>query len=1093
MPIYADSGRGVHPSVRPSTSRFWPLDELLSTDDGVDLMGSGDAFSDLSGNPVPSVVDSLIGGKARGFGGANVILQAPGAVSVESDMKADSLTIGIWFRLTSAPTVQDALFAFSGPTGSAALADNGLFRVFLDTDGVPTVSWEAGAATETHSFSSYEVPLYAWTYLAFRKHVGTVPTRQAVDLFVNGQLVETSADMLPPTDGSNSTWTIGASHLTGTTIVQEIPADVASLQFWNAALTPEEIVDDARRAFLLPLQSRIDARALVEDQSSSMIDVTDLNGLGVDFLDGFSVSNGGDQPVKTATVDLLREQENLSLAYLKTDTRINLTDITDPSAYVPFLDANRAIWLEAARLPLFILAESSDYVRIFQGRIDEVDWGGEKVSLSCRDDGGILVDTFIEEERPYGPGATATLEAVLQTILDDNDSSAVVDSYDPITLYSPSPSLWVLNLRDPPAPLPDSQTLLQRREPVMAAIRTLVGQIGFEIRYKYDLGTASWRLTLYEPDRLREDVDFAFSPNDILSIQQAKISATQTRNVVRVSYPSSETTGPPSPTTPLPAGITNIGQGWINVDGQENRTFAYYTVTNAGARAKYGRRFMEVNESSSSQIDTVDEASRMAAAMCLDLSEPELLYNVTMPLFHEIDVQDVAKFTSNRIEHTGSQRLAAHSVSHTFGDVCTTSVQTRGKPSVGFNRWMVLDSRPGMGKPPTINPFNTLQDMTIGQLVPYITGILDRTSYFVGGKYLQIRNNDFSRWTRGLENPPDAWTPTIASDFAPNSTTQLSGGYSIDIIDSGSGAGEILNALVPIEADGNTPYSFEAVWRRDIVDAKTIEMTLDFLEADRTTTASTTVLAPGGAGLNFPAVSTQANVWFTSRVDGVTPPAATRFIQIRLGITSGFSPAIVVTCDKVTAYRSTKAALANFLSGGWGAGNISSAPLDPAKNIAYDASAVGTYDRGNNLVADNAGPPTTVDGFHFLVRDPGTYEISASSWFFRPLAGVAATLEVELQAVLNGEYNDNTHPAESERTAGTVFQAVRASIEVTAAGVGQSPATLSVIRDFEAGDRVSIDWECISATAGSFAPSVGPTGGAYDVPSFFQMRLKLLD
>ena len=82
----------------------------------------------------------------------------------------------------------------------------------------------------------------------------------------------------------------------------------------------------------------------------------------------------------------------------------------------------------------------------------------------------------------------------------------------------------------------------------------------------------------------------------------------------------------------------------------------------------------------------------MAVAMCLDLSEPELLYNVTMPLFHEIEIQDVATFLTNRIMHTGDQkRLAAHAVSHTFGDVCTTSIQTRGKPSVGFNRWMVLD------------------------------------------------------------------------------------------------------------------------------------------------------------------------------------------------------------------------------------------------------------------------------------------------------------------------------------------------------------------------------------------------------------------
>lgn len=1091
MTIYADSGRGVHPSVRPETSRFWPFDELLSTDDGVDLMGSGDAFTDLGGNPVPFVVDSLIGGKARRFGGSNTILQAPGDAAVESDLKADEVTIGLWIRMIVDTTDGDTLITYGGATGSAVLAENILFKVNVNADRELVVSWEAGAITQTYTFDLYVVPLYKWTYLVFRKRVGTVPAKQAVDLFVNGFLIETSTDLDPPTDGSNGFWTLGANNVGGLIVVQEMPVDIASVNFCNEALTPEQIVDDARRAFLLPLQSRIDARALIEDQSASMIDVTDLNGLGIDFLDGFSVSDGGDQPVKTATVDLLREQENLSLAYLKTDTRINLTDIADPSAYVPFLDANRAIWLEAARLPLFILAESSDYVRIFQGRIDEVDWGGEKVSLSCRDDGGILVDTFIEEERPYGPGATATLEAVLQTILDDNDNSAVADSYDPIALYSPAPSLWILNLRDPPDPLPDSQILLQRREPVMTAIRTLVGQIGFEIRYRYDLGTAAWRLTLYEPDRLRQDVDFSFSPEDILSIQQAKISATQTRNVVRVSYPSSETTGPPVPTTPLPAGITNIGQGWINVDGQENRTFAYYSVTNASARAKYGRRFMEVNESSSSQIDTVEEASRMAVAMCLDLSEPELLYNVTMPLFHEIEIQDVATFLTNRIMHTGDQkRLAAHAVSHTFGDVCTTSIQTRGKPSVGFNRWMVLDSRPGMGKPPTINPFNTLQDMTIGQLVPYITGILDRTSYFVGGKYLQIRNNDFSRWTRGLENPPDAWTPTIAPDFAPNSTTQLSGGYSIDIIDAGLGAGEILNALVPIEADGNTPYSFEVVWRRDIVNAKTIEMTLDFLEADRTTTASTTVLAPGGAGLNFPAVSTQANVWFTSRVDGVTPPATTRFLQIRLGITSGLSPAIIVTCDKVTAYRSTKAFLVRHdNSVGWLAS--ATAAGDPAKNISFsDATTGGTYDRGNNLIVDTVGV-TPVDGCHFLVRDPGTYEISASCWFLRN-AAVAGTLEVELQAVLNGGYEHFTSADPSDRVSGTIFQAVRTTIEISG-GVGQTPATLSVIRDLDAGDRVSMDWKCISG-AGSYTAHDGPVSSPpYDTPSYFQMRLKLLD
>jgi len=811
MPLYSDSGRGVHPAARPTTSRFWSFDEDLTTDDGIELMGSGDDFISFGGNPVPAVVASLIGGKARRFGINNVILEAPGAVAVEADLKEDDLTISLWVRLNDAPLANGGLVSYSGATASGVLADNALFKVKYNSDRVLTVSWEAGAATQTHTFSTYSTILYRWTHLVFRKHVGTVITHQAVDLFVNGSLIETSADMLPPTDGSNGTWKIGADNPGGFTVVEELDVDIAHMSFCTSALTPEEIVDDTRRAFLLPLQSRIDARAFVEDQNAAMVDVTDISGLGVDFLNSFTISDTGDQPVKTATVDLLREQENLSLAYLKTDTRLNLTDITDPSSYGPFLDANRDIWLEAARVPLFILADAADYVRIFQGRIDEVDWSGERVALSCRDDGGILVDTFIEEERPYGATTTATLEQVLQTLLDDNDSSAVSDSYAPIFLYSPVPSQWILNLVDPPAPSAVSKTLLQRREPVMSALRTLVGQIGWEIRFRYDLNTTTWRLTLFEPDRLREDVDFAFAPDDILDITQSKITATQTRNVVRVSYPSSETSGPPAPTNPLPAGITNIGQGWNNVDGESNRTFAYFTVTNAGARAKYGRRFMEVNEASSSQIDTVDEAARMAASMCQDLSEPELLYDVTLPLFHEVDVQDVATFLTNRIMHTGDQKkLAVHGVRHTFGDSCTTNISTRGKPSVGFNRWLVLDTRPGMGKPPTIDPFNTLTDMTVGQLVPYVTGLLDRTGYFAGGKFLQVRNPDFSSWTRGVDNPPDGWSvaggAVWGTDIQEESSVVASGGHAVRFLNN---TGSLVSDLIPVEGQKDKPLTLD--------------------------------------------------------------------------------------------------------------------------------------------------------------------------------------------------------------------------------------------------------------------------------------------
>ena len=157
----------------------------------------------------------------------------------------------------------------------------------------------------------------------------------------------------------------------------------------------------------------------IEDGNSVMSDVTSLAGDRYDFLDSVELGKDIDAPTASARVGLLRDVYDFSLAH---DIESSALNLTFADAYVPFLDLARRILIETAVVPREQEVRDIDFVPVFDGFIDSVDWGDDIISLAARDKMATLEDTFIEDEQEYAAGAL--LEVNLQSIIDDNDPAS---------------------------------------------------------------------------------------------------------------------------------------------------------------------------------------------------------------------------------------------------------------------------------------------------------------------------------------------------------------------------------------------------------------------------------------------------------------------------------------------------------------------------------------------------------------------------------------------------------------------------------------------------------------------------------------------
>jgi hypothetical protein len=817
---------------------------------------------------------------------------------------------------------------------------------------------------------------------------------------------------------------------------------------------------------MLPFYANIDLRVELEDPNDSniMLDMTCLGQDQMDWVDECTVNDALDNQTMTAEITLFREQEKLSISPLEITSKLNLIDALLPpdeaTNYSPLIDVNRAVNIKAARVPFGVAATTTDLYSVFKGNVDDVNWGSEAVKINARDEGGVLIDTYIEEEIPYGigfnegpsPGTTdGYLQVVMQQLVDDSDNDATGDSpevtytrtgsYDPVTL---------LTRNDPNDALEGVVEFIinnysQRREPVLGALRTLAGLPGFDCRYRYDPDPISpdWRLTLFAPERDQTHPNAWLDPGDMLDISPAKISAQNVRNIIRIKYLSAETTLPAAsdPITffGLPAG-TISRQGWPNVDGKAQRQIAYYELEVGESVTRFGRRFMEIAEASSSQIDTIQEAQLMAVNIAKDLKDPDFEKTITVPLMPELELNDVLRFSPNEL-YSDDQQLAVRSITHNFTSNAVTTAQLRGKPAVGFKRWLGLETRPGVAAPGVYQPSqgnsaipgsgpNT--DVNKGNRLSMIREFMDETDYFSGSRFNNVRNNQFIQASAGRDNVPDGWRLDNSADsfstsdataevgFDTAAANTFSGGQSLILRTGtvGSMTGFLVSDLVPFEP--GTPFSAEITWLPTSTTPTATEPRVDieFLEADQTTiagTASLLVQRPTGHSLSpgFPFI----NGWIRTRTLSLTiaggfnfngsasaaeSPSTTRYVRIKLKDQGAAAEDIWI--DNISIYRAARRS--PHLEAG--------AQIGPANNV-FAAISWDTKlsDARDPLGIEIGSPFDTLPGTLITHRDGGRF-----------VAHVQAEFDDNVDFAVQLEANIIGAPAQIKR--GTLCNATQA-------------------------------------------------------------------
>ena len=374
---------------------------------------------------------------------------------------------------------------------------------------------------------------------------------------------------------------------------------------------------------------------------------------GHDWLDGAEYSASVDEPVSSATVTVRREIGDLSLAPLRTSSRLNALEGT----YDPLIREGRRFRVLAACVPLGMEPTAGAWLEVFDGSIDELNAAEEPMTFTGRDYGGArLQDAFIRVERNYGSEAGTPVEAVMQAILTDNGV--------PFTLEIPAGMAPGWNIKP----------FRQQREPVAAALATLASAIGWETRYRWHAD--AWRLCFQEPQRTKTTPDLTLSADDYETISTARTSITEIRNIWEIVYSDVD-----------------------ELDPTTGRPGARITVTrpDAASIAAYGERWAEIAEDSTSPINTRAEAERMADAALADTKDVLFEQGVEIAYRPDLELGDLVRLLGNGVHYDGDQAHAIVSISHSLADARTT-LTLRGKPGLGSTAWLEKEARPGLGK-----------------------------------------------------------------------------------------------------------------------------------------------------------------------------------------------------------------------------------------------------------------------------------------------------------------------------------------------------------------------------------------------------------
>lgn len=136
-------------------------------------------------------------------------------------------------------------------------------------------------------------------------------------------------------------------------------------------------------------------RVKVEDADGTMIDLTDL-AHDQDFVESIDLSDDIDSPGGDCGIALRREIYDWSLAR---DMETSPLNLDANSQYAPLLSIGRKVQVEFAYVPEEHTLRDWDYVPLFDGIIDTVDWGDEIIKVQCRSMIAAMQDVYTNPTR----------------------------------------------------------------------------------------------------------------------------------------------------------------------------------------------------------------------------------------------------------------------------------------------------------------------------------------------------------------------------------------------------------------------------------------------------------------------------------------------------------------------------------------------------------------------------------------------------------------------------------------------------------------------------------------------------------------------
>jgi hypothetical protein len=384
------------------------------------------------------------------------------------------------------------------------------------------------------------------------------------------------------------------------------------------------------------------ARVRIRNSSGEWVDYGELHGRS--WLDSVTLEESVDVPVMAATVTLKAQAFHRFLSPLMS---LN-------NQLAGHLANGREIEISLAVVPDGDDA-SSAYKVMFVGRIDR--WsmvGRDLIEISARESiSRLLQDRWIEDETAYSTASGSPVQTIMQQILNEWADSTV--------LTTPVSPEWMIRE-------------FKRKGPVIDALRDLAMQIGWDVRVFRTADTSSAQLRFYEPDRSAGSTVRGFSADDYFSIDSLTEGLEDIRNVVVVWY--SDRLDP-------------------DVGGVPRRKKV--TATDAASVAKYGRRWMEIAEASTSNIDTATEATALANACLSDLATAESSHVVAMPLFWAVQLHDKYLFEANDVHYSSNMELSVMGYRHEVtADRAVTTLTMTGKAVAGRLRWIARDARAGI-------------------------------------------------------------------------------------------------------------------------------------------------------------------------------------------------------------------------------------------------------------------------------------------------------------------------------------------------------------------------------------------------------------